>query len=60
MSSIIAIGMKKQTARLLVSASCYNKDRVMHFLSVAACGNWESVYLFGGKGSAECLNTSEK
>lgn len=60
MSSIIATGVKSQTARLIVSASCCNKNRVMHFLSLSPCGDWESVYLFGEKGSAESLNTSEK
>lgn len=31
MSSIIATGVKSQTARLIVSAWCCNKNRVMHF-----------------------------
>lgn len=62
MSLIIATSMKNQTASLILSAPYCNKNRVMIFFfnQFQLVGLWESVYLFGGKGSAECLNTSEK
>lgn len=47
MSSIIATGIKKQTVRLIVSASCYNRDRFVHFLAISVCGGWDSAYLCG-------------
>lgn len=54
---------KSQTVRLIVSASCYNKDRFVHFLAISACGGWESAYLCGVtvlERAEQCPNTSEK